>query len=195
MSVTIKVEREFRPYTVQTSKATLEAHHNAIFDRKLKPLCTQIRNTHGYEIDGCEDSAAFTSWSIDLGEQTFYAADGRKQPVTLRCIILTVLPQWSSIEKTSKAERAEVRRFELRTAYHERGHGLACEHTAKAIKRFLEELPSEVPVSSVPQMNEAVKTAIHRFYIPMAKESDRAYDEVTGHGLTQGAEAQNKIDD
>lgn len=216
MSVAINIERKFVPYTISTDRARIRDHHDALFDGVQKPLCIAMEKLHGTAVPGCEDAAAFTKWVVSvryLGMQKslpslrfrvaenetrskadgLYDSLGAKRDVSIDCTIMTVLPQWDKITEASTKVRAEVRRFELRLAYHEHGHGLACEHLAQSIKRFLDNMPHRVPVTRVADYNAAVQKVVVNFYTAMARKADLAYDEITGHGLTQGAEAQDAV--
>jgi hypothetical protein len=192
----VRVSREYLPYDVHTAGKHIKDHHDSIFDGIDKPLCRAMVETNGASVPGCEEAAAYTAWSVKLSSPLLYDSKGRKKTdVHVSCFIRTALPKWSKIDETSDAEREEVRRFEMRTAYHERGHGLAGEHVAHTITRFLHELPARVSPKQATAMNHAVGTFIKAFYISMAQAADVYYDAATGHGLTQGAEAKNSVHD
>lgn len=194
MSVQVNVQHEYVPYTVSTRKPCLKSHHDAVFDSVKKPLCKVMEDMHGSSVPGCEEAAAFTKWSIDVKPSLADVYDqqtGKRNAITIQCFITTVMPNWDAIHAAPEKDQAEVRRFELRTAYHERGHGLTCERCAHAISRFLRALPKTVSVEKVAQYNSAAQRVIQSFYMTMGRRADVAYDGVTGHGLTQGAEAQD----
>ena len=153
-------------------------------------------------MEGCQSAAAFTSWKIKTSKELYGKGQGRhhkasewaqKLPFSIHCHITTALPRWSHINTTTAEEREEVRRFELRTAYHERGHGLACESAAQAIRRFVSRLPQQVAKKDVDALNDGVRRIAQDFYLAMARKADVAYDAATGHGLTQGAEAKDRV--
>ena len=190
----IEIKREFIPYAVYTHGSGIKDHHDSIFDGVDKPLCKAMVAAHGSSVPGCEDAAAFTSWTVSLPVDELYdAGSGAKRGLAIACFIRTAIPRWNKIHETSTAERREVTRFEMRTAYHERGHSLACEHVAGAISRFLDQMPASVPVQQVSAINDGVRKLVRMFYLPMAHQADVYYDAATGHGLTQGAEARDSL--
>lgn len=190
----VRISREYISYDVKTKGSGIKDHHDSIFDGVDKPLCKAMVVSNGASVPGCEEAAAYTSWSVKLSSPHIYDTRGQKdRGVHVECFIRTSLPRWTKINETSEAERKEVRRFELRTAYHERGHGLAGEHVSQAIHRFLQELPEHVPARKVSAMNDAVRTFVQNFYLAMAHAADVHYDAATGHGLTQGAEAKDSL--
>ena len=189
---TISITRDYTPYAVKTKTRGIKDYHDTIFGGVINPLCKEIVKFSGKHVEGCQAAAAFTSWKVKTSK-LLYNAKGKKQPFSIRCHITTALPQWSSIDATTAEERAEVRRFELRTAYHERGHGLACESVAQAIRRFVGLLPQQVQKKDANALNDGIREIVHHFYLAMARQADVAYDAATGHGLTQGAEAKDRV--
>ena len=200
----ISITRKYAPYTVDTETKAIKDYHDTIFGGVVNPLCKEIMKFNGRHVEGCQSAAAFTSWQIKTSKVVYGAAKGRgtksagspfsyKQPYSIRCHITTALPQWSHIDATTAEEREEVRRFELRTAYHERGHGLACESVAQAIRRFVSRLPQQVPKKNAAALNDSVRRVVQNFYLAMGRKADVAYDAATGHGLTQGAEAKDRV--
>ena len=194
---TIRVQRNYAPYAVKTKTAGIKDYHDTIFGGLANPLCKSIKKFNGREVEGCDRAAAFTSWAIKTSTNLYGAAreDGYavKLPFHIDCKITTALPRWSRIDATTKEEREEVRRFEMRTAYHERGHGLACESIAQAMRRFIYSMPPTVLSKEVVAMNLAVSRVLTDFYLFMGRKADIAYDHATGHGFTQGAEAKDAI--
>ena len=192
----ISIERRYVPYTVDTKKPKIKSYHDTIFDGVSKPLCNKMQAIHGYSVKGCEFAAAFTSWKILTDEELYKIEGGRgikRRPYNISASLTTALPQWRQIGATSDKEREEVRRFEMRTAYHERGHSLTGEHAAQAICRFIHCLPANVRAADVSALNAGVKSFIRDFYIHMSRRADVEYDAVTGHGFTQGAEAKDRV--
>lgn len=189
MSAEIVIERKYAPYTVHTDDASVTTHFDAIFDEEKRPLCTLMKDLHGVAVPGCEEAAAYTAWKVEVVPQDVYLPNGTRVAVSIKCTITTAMPSWDEINEADEEGRQEAYRFALRTAHHERGHGLACEHVAQSIHHFLQELPEKVAPADVDTYNTAVKNIISGFYVKMARKSDAAYDRITGHGLTQGAEA------
>ncbi len=194
--ITIDTEHKYEPYDVVTATASIRDHHDTIFNGEKKPLCGVMRKMFGRDSSGCETSAAFTSWTIDLTNNKtplYNTRSGKKNAFVVKCTILIVMPKWSQVHNATAKERAEVRRFEMQTARHERGHGLAGEHVCQAIKRFLTLLPDEVKVADAARANAAAMAVMTKFYVPMSRLSDKAYDAETGHGLIQGAIAKRHV--
>ena len=184
------------PYAVDTETNGIKDYHDTIFGGEVNPLCQEIKKFNGADVPGCETAAAYTAWTVTTSKILYGKMKGGsigKLPFHIRCNIRTSLPQWRQIKKTTTEEREEVRRFEMRTAYHERGHSLACESVAQSIQRFINSMPATVSDSDVAAMNDSVSRVIREFYLPMARKADEEYDAATGHGFTQGAEAKDAV--
>ena len=191
----IRIERTYMPYTVNTKTTGIKDYHDTIFGGVVNPLCREIENFNGTHVLGCESAAAYTAWTVVTSNVLYGKQGGRvaRLPFVITCNIRTALPQWQQIDSTTTEEREEVRRFEMRTAYHERGHSLACESVAQSIQRFINSMPGTVSDADLDAVNESVRRVIREFYLPMARKADVEYDSATGHGFTQGAEAKDAV--
>jgi predicted secreted Zn-dependent protease len=138
---------------------------------------------------GCEDAAAFTSWTVTAPTVIYDAATGRKLATEVHVSIKTALPTWTQFHKAADEDRAEAVRFQQQTAQHERGHSLTGENVATCIANVINALPEMVPPRDVNGYHRSIQRLINEFFIPCAGMADLAYDEITNHGSVQGAES------
>lgn len=197
---TVPVTRSFHWFPVESkAAATLAAHHDALFgdDKTMdsSPLCMVMKDIYGAAIPGCHTAAAFTHWTLTLPPAVYDVHTGVKVPRAERVIavhVRTGMPRWVEFDRASAEDQAEVRRFELMTAKHERGHGVAGETVALCMTNFLDALPEKVPANAAAAWNAAALAILTNFYHAQSREADRAYDTLSGHGGSQGAEAVRK---
>lgn len=207
MAIAVSGKEDIASYQLghtDKQRPTLTSYHNAMFGgpgpadpaRKNAGLCAEMKRQfpHQEPADGCEDAAAFTAWVLQLGTSAHpvYLADGTKNkadPMPVSCDIKMALPEWTQMDKAPADDRAEALRFNLRTAYHERGHALTCVNLQRAVVRLIEAMPDAIAPRDVANMNAGLHMLIAEFYKPAARQADVMYDRVTNHGQIQGAEA------
>ncbi len=188
----IAVSTKVGSYPVPAGGKKLKHYHDTLFlDNKKQPLCDEIRRQSGgtTEVRGCQNAAAFTVWDIKVSQPELYdPATGLKRALKVDVTSSVTLPHWNEIGDASEEERAEARRADMRTAYHEAGHRSTPEAIARAIVAFADNMPESVPLDKVDAMNAAANMMIHKFYIHAGSRADKLYDKSTGHGMLQGAE-------
>ena len=155
-------------------------------------VCKLMREGTGQFDPGCEEAAAFTSWSISVPTGwALYGADGVKAPGpgAVTPIIQTTLPSHKPKGAVPPADSLDIKRFLTTLAIHERGHGSMGDQVVRSFRALCEALPPHIAPALVPSMNQAVRQYLTQVLERGARHADVQYDLYTGHGLTQGAQS------
>lgn len=193
----VSISRNLRKFDVHTDVPALRQYHNALFSGdSSSPMCKFMAEATGHAQDKCGAAAAFTYWDVRVEPDAgvYDTLTGRKKPdVAVTCNVTMALPTWSHLHAAPKPEQDEVRRFEMQTAYHERGHAMAGENCARTVAWFVDSLPSKVDVERARDYNAAITAFVREFYVRRAHAADVEYDHSTDHGRVQGAEAVDSV--
>lgn len=166
----VDVQWDYQRYPVKSRKASLKDFYSTMFGGVKKPLCKHV------DIKGCEDAVAVTSWSYTL-DNDLYDSRGDKRTLSFRGKVRVLLPEWLNGHQAHSKDKGAVDNFLSATKTHERGHGMACESLASAVRNFVEAMPQRVPPASVDSINLAFRTMVHEFYEKCARRADRLFDE------------------
>ena len=175
----------------------LSAHKSDTFSDKIftgdaatSKVCKLMREDTGHSDQGCEEAAAFTSWSITVPPGwALYNPRGEKAPGPGQVVptILTTLPAHRG-QAVGPRDALDIKRFLTTLAIHERGHGSMGDQVARNFRATCDALPASVAPDLVGPMNAAVLQYL-KLLERGAREADVTYDAYTGHGLTQGAQS------
>jgi hypothetical protein len=161
-------------------------------DTATSQVCKLMREGTGQFDSGCEEAAAFTSWSISVPTGwALYGADGVKAPGpgAVTPIIQTTLPSHKPKGAVPPTDSLDIKRFLTTLAIHERGHGSMGDQVVRSFRALCDALPPRIAPGLVPSMNQAVHRYLTQVLEPGARHADVQYDLYTGHGLTQGAQS------
>jgi predicted secreted Zn-dependent protease len=163
-------------------------------DRRTSAVCKLMKTTLGQADPGCETSAAYTVWVLQVPEgwALYDAHTGVKQEERMQDVTLTVdtaLPRHKAPRKLAGGteDAFDIARFLTALALHERGHGAMGEMVHATARGMMQALPPRVDPAQAAHYNKAVTTVLHSVLVPLGKAADVEYDAVTGHGLTQAA--------
>lgn len=161
-------------------------------DTATSQVCKLMREGTGHFDSGCEEAAAFTSWSISVPSGwALYGADGAKAPGpgAVTSVIQTTLPSHKPKGAVPPADSLDIKRFLTTLAIHERGHGSMGDQVVHSFRALCDALPPRIAPGLVPSMNQAVRQYLTQVLERGARHADVQYDLYTGHGLTQGAQS------
>ncbi len=185
----------------KTQLYMLDAHKSDTFsekiftgDTKTSHVCRLMADTTGRFDAGCEEAAAFTSWSIRVppGWGLYDAGTGAKDEGATHLVTVqvnTTLPAHKPRGAVPHRDALDIKRFLAALAVHERGHGSMGEQVLRNWRATCAAMPASIPVPLVPAVNLALENYLLNVLQPGARAADVLYDADTGHGLTQGAQS------
>jgi predicted secreted Zn-dependent protease len=133
--------------------------------------------------DGHGTWAANTAWTFRWSYQPVSGADCRAGPARVELALTYTYPKWTVPLDVAPSVVAAWDGYLDRVELHEHGHRDIAEATAAELVTSLEALPAE---SSCDALAATARTTAGQILARHADEQ-RAYDQETGHGTTQGA--------
>jgi predicted secreted Zn-dependent protease len=128
--------------------------------------------------------AAFARWRVDWRYRYAASAEGcTLTSATVSVLLAFRVPEWHAPRYVDRAMVKTWNRFFAALWRHERGHVRNGLEAAGAIEQMLQ---AAGPFSTCREVEAAVDAAAERL-LDRSRGRDRAYDERTEHGLSQGA--------
>ena len=130
-----------------------------------------------------ETFAAFTDWEVEWSYAVTPGPGGvQVAGVRVKVHARVVVPRWRPPRSAPQALVAAWQRYTDAIEVHERGHVNLAVEAGRTVLGHLEALPACAGAQALKQAVEAAAEAA----IAAAREQERRYDEVSGHGATQG---------
>jgi predicted secreted Zn-dependent protease len=162
---------------------TLHRSYYAIAGSTLEQLQAQMGQP---EPSSRKDSqyAAKTDWEVNWS-YNYTAADNRCliSSAKVNVDVVVTLPKWNDTPRQPKTIVAEWNRYLTALQIHEDGHTANGIAAGGAVLQVLEGLPPSSSCHALKATADKTIKAVADHY----RQRDRRYDQITQHGLTQGA--------